>query len=85
MSSDTKVISTNLGIGAALAGLIFMQIGGVNERIDDLRDTMGANINDVERDVIRAEAAARSQTGGAASAVQKSVDALRGRREHPRR
>ena len=62
MSSDTKwVIGTVIGTGLAIvtavltvAGLLFAQFGGLNNRIDDVNnriDDMGTRIDDMRTEV----------------------------------
>ena len=58
MSTDTKwiigtgiaVITAIVGTGGVLAGLLLTQIGGVNARIDDLRDDM-SDVRDDMREI----------------------------------
>lgn len=67
MSTDTKwiigtgiaVITTIVGTGGVLAGLLLTQISGVNARIDDLRDDMSdvrADMRDIRATLERFDA-----------------------------
>ena len=57
VSSDTKaIISTIVGTGLVMAGLLSAQIAGVNARIDDVH----ARIDDVHGGLQRLEADVRS-------------------------
>ncbi len=67
ISTDTKwtigtciaVITTIVGTGGVLAGLLLTQISGVNARIDDLRDDMSdvrADMRDIRATLERFDA-----------------------------
>ena len=64
MSTDTKwivgtgiaVITTIVGTGGVLAGLILTQIGALNARIDDLRDDVRDDMREIRATLERFDA-----------------------------